>query len=544
MVNMTALRAALVCSLLYGCSEAQKNENKALKAETLAATDARDAENPSFVRALNQGDWTVLPLLGQIGSAGCDKLVPFLSHEQADVRSKAIGGAAYCYGDKVTGALIAQLPLAVSEAEHNKMLVSLGFSDNEAVTPILLENFSPTNTASVYALLQNIVYKRLPANELSDLPFDAILEAVSKPEIGFVNAYFLTRLQGLNEVFKAADVFEATLQLENQHTQKLMVRIMPQFGEVASIPLLAIAKGEPGPAQIEAIRAMGQLSDAESKAYLLSVLDDNDSILKGLALTALAGRDKDDAALTKRIIDMMALPDSGLVATALAAAAERAPDDTRILAESFLASDNYYLANKAIGILSQSEEGKTVLTQFAEANANSQRGRDARIALDPSAVDGGADRPSPAPEMLRSYADKRLQLRTSRGDIVISMKKEAPYSAVNFLQLAESGKMDGMLWHRVIPNFVAQAGQIEDLSINDWGNIREEWFASDHQIGTVGLATIGKDTGSTQFFINTAYNLHLNGRYTVFGEVTEGLDVVMALREGDVIEKAEVLAAN
>ena len=74
------------------------------------------------------------------------------------------------------------------------------------------------------------------------------------------------------------------------------------------------------------------------------------------------------------------------------------------------------------------------------------------------------------------------------------------------------------------------------------GSIREEWtHVSIHDIGSVGVATAGRDTGGTQFFINTGHNLHLDGRYTVFGRVEEGLSAAFDLHEGDMILEAEVV---
>lgn len=544
MLGGRLISVAVSCALLWGCAAEEKTEKKDLKPVLLAATDAREAENSVFGQALEAGDWSALSLLGQVGNSGCGTLVDYLSHEDASARAAARLGAAYCYGEAVTDALKVQLDAAVGGTERDELLIALGFSGDESVTPLLVENFDPQNMASVYAFMQNVVYKRLPAAEQQGLPFDAILAATSDQKVGFVNAYLLTRLQGLEQVYSLADMVAAIKSINDQDTQKHLVRTLPQFGDAASATLLEIASGETGPARLEAVRAMGQLGDEASKAYLIGLLDGEDTIERSLAVAAFASRDLEDSALTERLLAEAGAEDQGVAATAFGAYAARAEEEATARAESMLGADSYYLAFKGINILAGTDEGKKILESYGATHPDTQRGQDARSALDPFGAASSKVRATPSQETLEAYRGKQLKLSTSRGDIVISMLEDTPYTATNFLQLAESGKMDGMLWHRVIPNFVAQAGQIEDLSLNDWGNIREEWVASGHKIGTVGVATLGKDTGSTQFFINTAYNLHLNGRYTVFGTVTEGLDIAMALREGDVIEKAEVLAAN
>ncbi|MEX0298018.1 MAG: peptidylprolyl isomerase, partial [Kordiimonas sp.] len=308
--------------------------------------------------------------------------------------------------------------------------------------------------------------------------------------------------------------------------------------------LLELAKGDASPSQIEAVRSLGRLNDQVTKAYLVSLLRETDGLTKQLAVTALAGRSLEDEELTASIVEETNSGDVAIAAAALQGLIQRSPALGLEKAVAALSSDKYYLVNRAITLLASLDEGRSVLTQFAAENAETRRGLDAEQALDPAQAALGEARPTANVETLTQYQGAKLKLVTSRGNILIEMLPEAAYAATSFLQLADAGKMDNMLWHRVIPNFVAQAGQTENLSVNDWGTIREEWFAADHKIGTVGLATIGKDTGSTQFFINTAYNLHLNGRYTVFGKVTEGLDVAMALREGDLIVKAEVIAAT
>ncbi|MFQ5751769.1 MAG: HEAT repeat domain-containing protein [bacterium] len=129
-------------------------------------------------------------------------------------------------------------------------------------------------------------------------------------------------------------------------------------------------------------------------------------------------------------------------------------------------------------------------------------------------------------------------IKTNRGNIEIELfTADAPLTVLNFVQLAEKGFYDRLTFHRVVPNFVIQGG---DPRGDSWGSpgyaIRSEFNKRPYLRGTVGMASAGKDTEGCQFFITHSEQPHLDGRYTVFGQVTSGMDVVDAIQEGDVME--------
>lgn len=131
---------------------------------------------------------------------------------------------------------------------------------------------------------------------------------------------------------------------------------------------------------------------------------------------------------------------------------------------------------------------------------------------------------------------------TNRGQIDIELYlKEAPLTVLNFMQLAADGFYDGLRFHRVVPNFVAQGG---DPRGDGWGGpnyfIRCEYSELPYKRGTLGIATSGKDTGGSQFFITLSPQPHLEARYTVFGQVIAGMQFVDDIVIGDTIEKIEI----
>jgi peptidyl-prolyl cis-trans isomerase B (cyclophilin B) len=122
---------------------------------------------------------------------------------------------------------------------------------------------------------------------------------------------------------------------------------------------------------------------------------------------------------------------------------------------------------------------------------------------------------------------------------------EAPMSALRFVRLAESGYYNGLTFHRVVPNFVIQGGSPGASEyIGDAAFLRDEIGQWPHVRGAVGISTRGRDTGDAQIFIDLVDNPRLDHEYTVFAHVLNGMDVVDAIVEGDVIEKVEIVAGS
>jgi HEAT repeat protein/cyclophilin family peptidyl-prolyl cis-trans isomerase len=140
----------------------------------------------------------------------------------------------------------------------------------------------------------------------------------------------------------------------------------------------------------------------------------------------------------------------------------------------------------------------------------------------------------------------RARIFTPKGEIVIELLQQyAPRTVANFIHLTNSRFYDGLIFHRVVPNFVIQGGCPRG---DGWGGpeytIREEINELEFERGTVGMATSGKDTGGSQFFICHSRQPHLDGRYTAFGRVISGIEVVDKIVIGDVIEKVEILTSR
>jgi len=150
---------------------------------------------------------------------------------------------------------------------------------------------------------------------------------------------------------------------------------------------------------------------------------------------------------------------------------------------------------------------------------------------------------------------KTATLETSHGTIVAELfDADAPNTVANFEKLANSGYYDGTRFHRVIPDFVVQGGDPYSKGgahakgpVGTGGpgykiKCETEGNPHRHKVGALSMAHAGKDTGGSQFFLVLSERnaRHLDGVHTVFGQVTQGLDVLPKIVQNDELKSARV----
>lgn len=121
--------------------------------------------------------------------------------------------------------------------------------------------------------------------------------------------------------------------------------------------------------------------------------------------------------------------------------------------------------------------------------------------------------------------------------------KEAPETVANFEKLIKDGFYDGLTFHRVIPGFVSQGGCPKGTGTGGPGyTIKCETSGNPHkhEAGSLSMAHAGKDTGGSQFFIVHEPQPHLDGKHTVFGKVTSGLEHAVNMKGGERMQKVTV----
>ncbi|MFI5250955.1 MAG: peptidylprolyl isomerase [Bacteroidota bacterium] len=138
----------------------------------------------------------------------------------------------------------------------------------------------------------------------------------------------------------------------------------------------------------------------------------------------------------------------------------------------------------------------------------------------------------------------QLKMETARGDVIMELNQDAaPFTILSFLKLVQQrGFYRGRTFHRIVPNFVVQGG---DPRGDGWGGpghtLRSEISMLHYDEGTIGMASSGKDTEGSQFFITQSPQPHLDGRYTIIGKVISGMDVVNKLQVDDRIYDIKIM---
>jgi cyclophilin family peptidyl-prolyl cis-trans isomerase len=151
-------------------------------------------------------------------------------------------------------------------------------------------------------------------------------------------------------------------------------------------------------------------------------------------------------------------------------------------------------------------------------------------------------------ELIRSIPQgQQVEIETTKGTFAVALDVDLnPVSVSQFIRLAREGFYNGKYFHRVVPNFVIQTGCPKGDGTGGLSEmIRSEFFSHAYEPGALGLASAGKDTESCQWFVTHVPTYWLEGRYTQFGNVIQGMEVVQAIRMGDqVISVKEVKAAE
>jgi len=302
--------------------------------------------------------------------------------------------------------------------------------------------------------------------------------------------------------------------------------------------------------------ALAELPADRAVAPLTNLLRDADQrvippVIDALAKVGAAG------AIPELIARLKADDQVVRAAAARGLATLKAPGVTAALSEALALSqrDGLYVARTAtldaLTSLDAAAARPLLVTALADRDwAVRLRASDHLRRLDPAADVSGM-RPAPPPAVPELAAvdtfvtpeySPSAYIDTSKGTIQIELAViDAPRTVANFIALARKNYFRGVQLHRVVPDFVVQDGDPRGDGEGGPGyTIRDEINQRPYLRGTVGMALDWADTGGSQFFITHSPQPHLDGRYTVFGQVVSGMDVVDRLQQWDTIERIRV----
>jgi cyclophilin family peptidyl-prolyl cis-trans isomerase/HEAT repeat protein len=302
---------------------------------------------------------------------------------------------------------------------------------------------------------------------------------------------------------------------------------------------------------------LGSLPSEQGVPRLTVMLQDRDNRVIPAVLNALVASKAQG--LDKVLIDRLRSDDFVVRATAANGLAEiKAPGAAQALTEAYKASaggDVTYVARgAALSALAKLDPAaaRPMLEDALDDRDWAVRVR-ARQLLAEQSVTGvddkmrpaAAGRPVDSPDWLAIVAPKfspRAFIDTDKGSIELELTVlDAPLTVSNFIALARKGFFNNIQIHRVVQDFVIQDGDPRGDGEGGPGyTIRDEINQHPYLRGTVGMALDWQDTGGSQFFITHSPQPHLDGRYTVFGHVVNGMDVVDRLVPGDSIRRVRV----
>ncbi len=136
-------------------------------------------------------------------------------------------------------------------------------------------------------------------------------------------------------------------------------------------------------------------------------------------------------------------------------------------------------------------------------------------------------------------------IETEKGDLVLELfAKDVPMTVNNFIFLARDGFYNNSSFHRVIPGFMAQGGDPTGTGTGSPGyKFTDEFSEHKHNTGTLSMANSGPNSNGCQFFITYAPQAHLDGKHSVFGQLTEGIDILQKIESGDAIKRITIQEA-
>ena len=170
-------------------------------------------------------------------------------------------------------------------------------------------------------------------------------------------------------------------------------------------------------------------------------------------------------------------------------------------------------------------------------------------AIFPLAACPGGETPAETPKPRGYSSPPEMQIDTSKsytatietekGNLVLELfASDVPVTVNNFVFLAREGFYDSTTFHRVIADFMAQGGDPTGTGAGGPGyTFKDEFTSHSHVTGALSMANAGPDTNGSQFFICYTPQPHLDGHHSVFGQLTEGMDVLLQIRDGDVIKR-------
>jgi cyclophilin family peptidyl-prolyl cis-trans isomerase/HEAT repeat protein len=555
----TTLITSLLCSQ-FATSSPQEVEQPLEKGQIIPQiyqlVDDRNPVSPVFSQALNSNKkelvFTALTGLGRIGGKTVIPLItPFLSHQEESYRRHAAFALGLTANKEAGPHLWKRLELESSELVKHEIYLGLGNLGQNGLVTNALKRLEKEKSANVRAsLFQGLgiamVFHRDLKDDYDDIDFDDLLELFA---VGDDNAarvgFFIDRVPGIEKLIDSDDILPLTRKKMSPLSAIYLTRLIGKISkedssnnrEILSWLIAQSDNGSQGE-QIEALRGMrNMMKYPQSLVQLGKMQASSNLILAQTALNVLANSDNNSRNLVSLLKSKLKSPHDALVVEAMRGLIKRQNKDKMSWVMNFFRHKSAYVKIQLMGLLHEkSKEEFNNFIKFLSQDPNPRVSTQAKRLLAGVEEEKEIRASSPTYSEVKKIIGKVVTLKTSVGDISFELLPDAPYTAWHFVNNAQRGVFDNNYFSRVIGNFVAQGGDtIGDRTGSSGEMIREEINFLKSEPMTVAMATAGKDTGTSQFYFNTARNLHLDRNYTIFARVISGYENVLNMTNGTII---------
>jgi cyclophilin family peptidyl-prolyl cis-trans isomerase/HEAT repeat protein len=476
-------------------------------------------------------------------------------------------GAIYAIGRKPLESSLPALTVALGDADADIAAYAaraLGvLAKKESLAPLLsaLDSGKPPLVTNALVALEAVLEKNAGAAAGKEHIARVLsLAGDANPNVAIPALVLLRQFAGADR-----DVFRRLWSIATTGTgRRRQVALLSATAVLRdhALPALETAARSPeGALRATAADALGFLTFAKAGPLRSQLASDRDPLVRGAVLEGLRTT---EAVTQNRALVQAALndADAGVRASAVDALTRTGdPSVIPILSDSLSKSAGMREPDVPIAIIAaaeklRSESGARQLVEAAYRHPNPVVARLARRSLllnfraDPASFPAPEFRPSRTPAdyvalLAEAKKPRVATVETPRGAFRIRLAgTAAPITVMNFVTLAQRGFFNGVPVHRVVPNFVIQDGDPTGTGNGGPGyEIRDELNLIEYARGTVGMALSGADTGGSQWFVTQAPQPHLDGIYTVFGQVVAGQDVVERIEQGDRITRISVAEA-
>ncbi|WP_444995476.1 peptidylprolyl isomerase [Aliikangiella sp. IMCC44359] len=546
-------------------SIAKESTTAPLIHEIYQQVDLRIANSPVFQKALAHQDLavqkTALLGLGRIGGkAIINRVAPFLQHSNEVLRQYAALALGICGNKEAAHYLWQRLPKEDSLKVKKEIYLGLGnLGQNNLISKMMKRLSKETSSEAQGYLFQGLgialTFHKELKDDFADLNYDLLLKKFAQQKVLSAQlGLFLYRVPNIENYLKhetLLNISKQTLTEEQSiYLSKLIFKATKKKHK-ANRALLAwlIEQTESTHLylSLEATRNLGNLLHYPQTLIQLGKLHvSSNELLAHTALKVLATSDLKTDNVTKLLKKQLKNNNPAMVVEALTGLIKRqSKDDMSWVVKLFKHPSAFVKIQLISQLKAKSETEFNNVIKFLTQDPNKAVAKLAMESLTKTLEPVETVSETPSFNEALKASNQQVLFKTTVGNITLQMSEHAPYTSWNFIHNIKNGFYNNSYFSRVIGNFVAQGG---DTIGNGEGStnktIREEINLLAHIPMTVGMATRGKDTGTSQFFINTGRNQHLDRNYTIFAHVIKGQEIVMNITNGARILDASVVNIN